>query len=343
MKKYNLGVVIGRFEPFHNGHYELIKNALVNSEHVLVLIGSAYRPRSAKNPWTASERATMIKASFQNEEERIHVEYIRDSLYDESRWLANIQTAVKTTAIKLAITENICVFGRDKDSSSYYLKSFPQWHLFNTKGADTLSATELRNHYFIGNSTGSDLIIKANVPPPVWDFLSSFKLFSAGYKNVSEEAVYIENYKKSWASAPFPPTFVTVDAVIVAGGHVLLIKRAEKNGRGLWALPGGFLNVDETIVDGMIRELKEETRIKVPGAVLKGSIVSRQVFDHPNRSLRGRTITHAFKIELNEKSLPAVRSGSDASGAEWVPISEALGLSEHLFEDHFDIIEHFLG
>jgi bifunctional NMN adenylyltransferase/nudix hydrolase len=80
----------------------------------------------------------------------------------------------------------------------------------------------------------------------------------------------IEKYKESWKAAPFPPTFVTVDAVVVQSGHVLLVKRKAMPGAGLWALPGGFLNQEETLLDGAIRELKEETKIKVPVPVLKG-------------------------------------------------------------------------
>ena len=65
---------------------------------------------------------------------------------------------------------------------------------------------------------------------------------------------------------------MTVDAVVVQSGHILLVKRGDMPGKGLWALPGGFLNQEETMLDGAIRELKEETKIKVPVPVLKGSI-----------------------------------------------------------------------
>ncbi|HVF17228.1 MAG TPA: hypothetical protein VNA21_09960, partial [Steroidobacteraceae bacterium] len=77
--------------------------------------------------------------------------------------------------------------------------------------------------------------------------------------------------------------------------------------------------------------------------VLRGSIKSRQVFDHPDRSLRGRTITHAFHFEFPSGDLPSVRAGDDADRARWVPISEALDMEEQCFEDHFHVLEHFLG
>lgn len=91
----------------------------------------------------------------------------------------------------------------------------------------------------------------------------------------------------------------------------------------------------------MLRELKEETGIKVPVPVLKGSIESKEVFDAIDRSARGRTITHAFKIVLNEKSLPKVKGSDDAEKASWIPINELKG--SMCFEDHIQIIKHFLG
>ena len=91
----------------------------------------------------------------------------------------------------------------------------------------------------------------------------------------------------------------------------------------------------------MIRELREETGIKVPAPVLLGSIKDSRVFDAINRSARGRTITHAFKILLPDGPLPKIKGMDDAVKAEWIPISEID--SNVCFEDHFEIINHFLG
>jgi bifunctional NMN adenylyltransferase/nudix hydrolase len=67
------------------------------------------------------------------------------------------------------------------------------------------------------------------------------------------------------------------------------------------------------------------------------------VFDAPGRSQRGRTITHAIHISLDdgEWNLPKVKGSDDAECARWIPIS-ALN-SEEIFEDHYDIIQFFLG
>ena len=91
----------------------------------------------------------------------------------------------------------------------------------------------------------------------------------------------------------------------------------------------------------MLRELREETKLKVPAPVLKGSIKASHVFDAPNRSQRGRTITHAFLIELPPGPLPVVKGGDDARKAYWKPIGDLK--CEEFFDDHYHMIQYMLG
>jgi bifunctional NMN adenylyltransferase/nudix hydrolase len=158
---------------------------------------------------------------------------------------------------------------------------------------------------------------------------------------IKQEYKMVKKYKEAWKAAPFPPTFMTVDAIVVQSGHILLVKRGDMPGKGLWALPGGFLNQEETMLDGAIRELKEETKIKVPVPVLKGSIKESKTFDAPNRSSRGRTITQAFFIDLGVGELPKVKGADDAEKAFWVPFNQVK--QEKMFEDHFHIIDNFIN
>jgi len=132
----------------------------------------------------------------------------------------------------------------------------------------------------------------------------------------------------------------------VQSGHVLVIRRGFQPGKGLLALPGGFLAENLTLEESAIKELKEETSIKVPVQVLRGSIKASHVFDFPERSLRGRTVTFAYYLELApdlREGLPRVKGGDDAKKAFWLPLS-ALGEKEdEFFEDHIHIIRYFLG
>jgi len=130
----------------------------------------------------------------------------------------------------------------------------------------------------------------------------------------------------------------------VYAGHVLLVTRKSNPGKGYYALPGGFLNQNETIRQCTIRELKEETSISTDAVVLDKCAKETHVFDHPLRSLRGRTITHATLFELDfNKPMPQIKGGDDAATALWMPFNE-LGLHEEwFFDDHIHIIGYFLS
>jgi len=81
----------------------------------------------------------------------------------------------------------------------------------------------------------------------------------------------------------------------------------------------------------------------VDEATLRAALRAVKVFDHPDRSQRGRTITHAYHFDFPAGELPPVRGEDDAAKAEWVPVADALASEEQFFEDHFHILEHFLG
>jgi bifunctional NMN adenylyltransferase/nudix hydrolase len=186
-------------------------------------------------------------------------------------------------------------------------------------------------------------MVQSAVPESVHAFLREFAR-SDVFAQVVREHAFIKQYKAQFAAMPYPPTFVTVDAVVVHSGHLLLVQRRAEPGKGLWALPGGFVGQHERLVDACIRELREETRLKLPEPVLRGSIKSSQVFDRPDRSARGRTITHAYFFDFPSGELPLVKGSDDAVKARWVPLAEFFEQFEpHMFEDHFGIVSAFLG
>jgi bifunctional NMN adenylyltransferase/nudix hydrolase len=346
-------VFIGRFEPFHHGHAAVARHALGRARKLIFLVGSADTPRTIKNPWTVAERAVMIHSALAEHADRLLIRPLRDHLYNESQWIAAVQRAV-ADAIRADhgsqdsgdIEARVGLIGQDKDASSYYLREFPQWPLVDVRHTETLSATELRRYLFEANqldSHGGLMLIRANVPTPVFDMLDAFRKNSPSFAQLVAEYQFIEKYKAAWADAPYAPTFVTTDAVVVHSGHVLLVRRRAEPGKGLWALPGGFVGQGEGLFESCMRELREETRLKIPERVLKGSLKHQHVFDHPDRSLRGRTITHAYHFDFPSGELPEVRGGDDADKARWIPVSEALEMGPQLYEDHLHILEFFLG
>jgi len=336
-KKYDTLVLIGRFQPFHNAHLEIIKRATALCDQLVVVTGSANQPRTYKNPFTSEERAVMIRYATMGLSIRIAIEANPDTIYNDQAWAVRVQALV---ARHTNPGDKIAVIGHKKDESSFYLDMFPQWGFENVEQIEPLSAVNIRDLYFKRDVNMN--FIKAVVPQTTFDFLQSFNT-RPEYEQIIREREFVANYKKQYASLPYPPIFSTADAVVICSGHVLMIKRRAEPGKGLWALPGGYVNAntDKSVEDAAIRELREETMIKVPAPVLRGSIVRSKVFDAIDRSPRGRIITHAFYIQLTDGELPKVKGSDDAEKARWVPIAEVK--SEECFEDHYEILQHFLG
>jgi len=339
MQKYDAVVFVGRFQPFHNAHSEILKRAKEYSSLPIMILGSSSQPRTYKNPFTDEERKDMVLSVNPDIKNIIPV---CDSMYNDQAWAVKVQEAVSHAVYDSRGPGNykIGIIGHEKDESSFYLKMFPQWEHIEVECIEPLHSTDIRELYFRKEVNMN--FIKGVVPEKVFNFLSKFKT-TEEYQQIIREREFIEIYKKQYSGLPYAPTFVTTDAVVIQSGHILMIKRRAEPGKGLWALPGGFLNAntDKSMVDCMIRELKEETGIKVPSPVLIGSIKDNKVFDAIGRSTRGRTITHAYKIVLPDGSLPKVKGMDDAEKAKWIPISEVL--RSECYEDHYEILQYFVG
>jgi bifunctional NMN adenylyltransferase/nudix hydrolase len=335
-KQYNVAVVIGRFQPVHLAHKELFDFAHERADKVIVIIGSANQPRTFKNPFTADERASMIHTVCADYSSDVITVPNIDTPYNDQSWVSRVQRIVHDHSNP---DDNIVLIGHDKDQTTHYLKLFPQWDRIEFNNVvDQLNATDIRNLYFKDDANLKYL--KYVVPSDVLDFLDEFKQTSA-YQGILEDKTIVEKYKQQYAGLAYPPIFVTTDVVLIQSGHILMIERKSSPGAGQIALPGGFVGQDEFLIDAAIRELKEETKIKVPVSVLKGSITKTMVFDYPTRSSRGRTITHAYLIELKDGPLEKVKGSDDAKRALWVPLSELD--PSNIFEDHMSIIQMLAG
>jgi len=336
---YDVLTFIGRFQPFHLGHKFVVDTALQRARKVALVIGSDQQPRSARNPFTTQERIDMISRVYPNEVEqgRLHFCPQVDHTYNMDRWIGGVQSSAMTVANTPFTPDPVRtgLIGHSKDASSFYLKAFPTWEHEEVINFDNLNATDIRREYFNPNG------MPRGLPVEVEAFMRDWR-YTDAYKEVCAEHDFIQDYKKQWSVAPYAPTFFTADAVVVQAGHILLVKRGAMPGKGLWAIPGGFVNEYETSREAAVRELREETRISVPDKVLQGSIRSWRVFEDPFRSQRGRTITTAYKFELRQtEELPKIKGSDDAEKAQWVPIANLR--RDAMFEDHYDIIETMVG
>ncbi len=132
----------------------------------------------------------------------------------------------------------------------------------------------------------------------------------------------------------YPRPSVTVDMIVIHNSnnknHILLIERKNEPFKDCWALPGGFIDIDEEIEAAAYRELKEETSIE------NIQLSQYKTFGKVGRDPRGRTISilfYGYLKDLNQK----IQAGDDAKKAKWFPMDNLPALAF----DHLEIIKEF--
>ena len=133
----------------------------------------------------------------------------------------------------------------------------------------------------------------------------------------------------------YPRPAVTVDIIVTKNinniNHILLIERKNQPFKNMWALPGGFIDIDEEIESAAYRELQEETSLS------DIKLIQYQTFGKIGRDPRGRTISIIYYGSLQNEN-QTIKAGDDAKNAQWFPLDN---LPELAF-DHTKIIHQFI-
>lgn len=133
-------------------------------------------------------------------------------------------------------------------------------------------------------------------------------------------------------SYEYPRLMLTVDAVVFRRNdtvlEVLLIRRKHEPFAGMWALPGGFVDMDETVEEAIVRELEEETGLNME------SLQQLYTFSAIGRDPRGRSVSVTFygQTDLDNSS---VQGEDDADEARWFSVYQ---LPELAF-DHINVVK----
>ena len=352
--KYDVIVYIGRFQPAHHGHIATMRAALEQANRLVVVIGSHNTPRDIKNPWTSREREGMIRACLTSAENlRVNFVYAENRLYSNTFWTRNVERLVNGDAARYYVNPTIGIIGNgkgDKDTAEY-VGMFKKWERVPAScvslGNIPLNATKLRELYFTGHLE----FVRTAIPDAVYKFLHQFSETDEYETLKGEYDFHIEEEKK-YEHVPYGSyTRYTADAVVIQSGHILLIRRKNAPGKGLWALPGGHVNQDENAFECSLRELREETGINIQDEVLTRCLFDEKLFDHPERSMVGRvtkkrvrtsTVAYGYKLD-DKRDLPLVRGKDDASDARWFTFDEFAKMRKRIYEDHADIGEYFLA
>ncbi len=315
--KIKAGIFIGRFQPVHQGHIHALGIAASQVEQLYIFVGSANQCRSIKNPWTFAERKAMLMSKLHAQ--RIYnyeIIPLNDYPYSNTQWMSDVRASIEHYTHAKPV-----LFGHMKEGNNY-LKWFPDWQFKNIEAMYNINATEIRTRMFQMNDP--------EMP-----------------QTVKDDYAFYQKEKTLFANYPFPETlnFNCADAILECQGHVLVIERGFAPGKGAFALPGGFKNREESFLDCAIRELQEETNVRVPEKVLRGSIVKTELFDDPKRSFGIPRNTLAVYMRINpdpDGSLPRANGADDAASCKWVPLTDALNSLE-LYDDHKAIISKITG
>ena len=326
---FDIAVVCARCQPPTRAHFAAIAQARALASRVVVLVLNADDAPSPANPFDNTTRRALLEAGVVGAP--VAVVLLRDRRYEATRWATAAAAAVRTAAGAGAV-----VVIADQHPASTTLPVPAHWQRAAEEVA--LAAAEAAARDCLVGSSGPDWVrLAAMVPPAVCLALQEF---AAGpvFARITAEAVFLRQYRQAWQAAPYAPMFVTVDNVATWRDQVLLIKRGQQPGLGQWALPGGFIDLHETLATSGVRELEEETGIALDASAIR----AHRVFDDPLRSQRGRTITHAYRFILDELPAPPLAVGADdAAAAAWVPIADLK--PERLFDDHYFILQTLLG
>lgn len=342
MKKYKLAIVFGRFQPLHDEHCRLIAFAESVADKVLILIGSTNESRSAKNPFSFGERKAAlsnwaITVSFGS---NLYGLGIKDYLYDNDYWAEQVRATVKLFPLSAEMKdEDICIVGHHKDESSFYLNLFPEWELVEYKNSYNLSSTNIRDVLF-GGKVNSFQRKEWNQVPSATKHLIYDSLNEEWFTQLRAEYQAGVDYRKSWEVAPFPPIFMAVDNLVLYKDELILIERKSEFGNGKLAMAGGYLDPHEFLIDGALRELKEETNIDSSFLRQDGPPV---IFDNPNRSTRGRMLTQVYTWRIDGDIYDTdYKAGDDARRVVRLQIKHLETHRPYFFSDHFHIIFNIL-
>ncbi|MPY65911.1 adenylyltransferase/cytidyltransferase family protein [Deinococcus sp. SDU3-2] len=252
-------VYVGRFQPPHAAHLASIRHALAHADHLLVLLGSANLARSVKNPFSAAERARMLRGALREvgaDLRRVTFRPLPDR-FDADLWAADVR---REAAAVFGEGTPVSLVGFEKDASTAYLRWFPGWGRLPVPEVPGLNATDLRAAYFTGRP------LPDGVPEAVRVFLAQFAEKPA-YNRLCMEWEAVEA-----ARAALPPGAHLHEKrwLHVEEGKVWLHTRRDPIGLGLWELPGRVLPLGEIAAGG-------------------------HEFAHPARALVAPTTAHVYR------------------------------------------------
>lgn len=304
----NIGVYVGRFQPFHYGHYLTCLTALKTLDHLVICLGGCNSDRSLKNPWTFQERSLMIQSSFSKTElTRITIVPLYDSLYDNQAWKLRLEHQI----VSLFPKAQVHLLGYEKDQSSFYLSMFHGWDFIPMDNIDKINATDLRKNYFLHQT-----IDEAKCSKGATQFLEAFL-----------KTPLFFNMQKKFKAIQFSPVTTTevINTIIQTQSHCLIEKRTVFSKEDQWGLPEWRTDHHSET------EALNHTFNLFQSRPASYTISYLGHYDQAGQCMYSKQISHLYLIKMKE--MLNLRA-SDRS--QWMNLSSFL--EKKLFSDHISFI-----
>ena len=231
--RYKYSFFIGRFQPFHIGHLQNIKQALEISDTLIIMIGSSYRYLSINNPFSFEQRKQMIQDDLKSMlfcKNRIIIEPLQDWLYNEYLWKNEVQAIIYKYA---NLSDNVAMIGHQKDSSSYYLKYFPCFDYVDVDNYRSYSATSFRKKFFLNSIIDKNYIISKSSQHGTHKLIKDF-MKTRHFDYLSSQ--YIKFYCSNECST-FSRNDILLNIMLISGKYIALRKNYDYPGL-VFDLPG---------------------------------------------------------------------------------------------------------
>lgn len=335
---FDLAICTGRFPLPGEAALALVRACLARAPRCLLVLRRAFMAPTPANPLRWDERAALLRDALADDErDAVRIEPLREH-WDEARLLRDVRELAATHAPSR-------VLWLHAGEAPLQLEEPPAGWVVEPTGGDDGDAVATRALHALYEADDAAVALRALLPgvaAGAAGFLRAW-IREDRFATVRDDWRQIAKERRQWSVAPYPVVLSTVDALVRARDRVLLVRRGRSPGKGLWAIPGGFLEPSEGVLHAALRELEEETRLPLTRQQKKQALRAMRVFDHPERSQRGRMITHGFYFDLGDIAPPAVEGADDAAEAKWFPIAQLSQLEDQLHDDHFHILQTFLG
>lgn len=305
-------VFFGRFQLPHAGHIEVIKNALKNTQRLIIIIGSTDDKCTSRNPFSYTFRKKMLTDYLSEQNvtlSNIHFRRMKDYVYNDMKWETEARRVVNSIVDD---TDEVLLTGYKKDGTSYYLSMFPEWG-------------ELPFNTFYHNLSSSN-IRKSVIQGDIHKFKNDISRML--YRNIRTDNPLIVDALREFKKAEY------VDDqqinVVVSSGHVLLEKKD-----GMFSLIMSKVNPNFDMNTNSINNIKE-TGIKLTENILNSRKQRNKLFDDINRTESNYRIlgfTSFYKL-MSTNKLPKVNNKYT-----WMSLDKVN--RKIMIDDHFYIIKYF--